>query len=104
MTSADEYAGHAIDALATMVEQVLQTGQPPTEIMAGWLAAAHRMEDRWRTLSRAMSDESLYQDPDEMDAATKRELMAMGCRSAAADLASAAAAAMAVRMIERSTA
>ena len=61
------------------------------EVAATSARLAVEYHNRWVELSRAVSDESLYQDPAEMDPGTLNELAQLGPRYTSAALTSKAA-------------
>lgn len=91
----DQLLTEAFAYLYDQLTQALKAKEPQasgvgevTEISARLAVEYH---NRWVELSRAMSDESLYQDAAEMDPGTFNEFVELGPRCAAATLTSKAA-------------
>ena len=84
----------AIEELRDRLEEAMATSEPVAMVTAA-VSMANRMAEQWAVLSRALSDEALFSDPDTMGEAAHAELMELGSRGAACELAGRAAGAIA---------
>lgn len=84
----------AVMDLRDALEEAMATSEPVAMVAAA-VAMAERMADHWRALSRALSDEALWADPETMGEGAHAELMELGSKAAACELAGRAALAVA---------